>query len=198
MSPSSSGTALPTAIEERVVSKLFGDAHRLGWTHMTPSEHTRQYAIWVDDPEIGGVLEQFKLPDGTRHWIKDSVMHEYARALAGVGKFAKYAHSAALGPAELVRIALGQGWEVVPKSESIKPLQCLARRDEDLVRLFWGPAKDFKHLLWAALKSTDAQGAPRAHVLVVEPQTQPIPAGEKAHHARLAARCGFSVSHALV
>src|SRR5262249_25116959 len=142
--------------------------------------------------------EQFRVPGGTRHWIKDGPMKEYARALAGVGKFAKYASPSARGPSELARMALGDEWDAVPNSEGIKPLQCLARRDDDLVRLIWGPAKDFKHLLWAALKSTDVKGAPPALVLVIESQMQPIPAGEKAQHARLAARCGFTVSHVLV
>ena len=61
--------------------------------------------------------------------------------------------------------------------------------------LTWGPSKDLKHLVWAALNA-DASGDPREWVLVVTSTfTQPVTASDKAHQQRIARRCGLRLVH---
>jgi hypothetical protein len=185
---------LPWEVEESIVSRLFADMERLGWAGMTLPQRTSQYAIWIADREIGQRLAEFMTPERARVWIKDGPVKEYPRALAGSGKYAPLVNGSA-NIADIVRRALGADWTSDPTTLRVKTLRVEAHRDEDTVVLTWGPSKDLKHLVWAALNA-DASGDPREWVLVVTSTfTQPVTASDKAHQQRIARRCGLRLVH---
>lgn len=185
---------LPWKVEEAIVSRLFADMERLGWEGMTLPQRTSQYGEWIKDAEIGQKLSEWMTPELARVWIKDGPVKEYPRALAGVGKYAPLANGSA-GTADIVRRALGTGWTSDPATLSVKPLRIEAHGDDETVVLAWGPARDLKHLVWAALNA-DASGDPREWVLVVTGTfTRPVTAGDKAHQLRIARRCGLRLVH---
>lgn len=181
-------------VEEAIVSRLFSDMERLGWAGMTPRQRTSQYGEWIKDAEIGQKLAAWMTPERARVWIKDGPVKEYPRALAGVGKYAPLANGSA-NVVDLVQRALGTGWASDPTTLSIKPLRVEAFQGEETVVLAWGPARDLKHLVWAALNA-DASGDPREWVLVVTGTfTRPVTASDKAHQLRIARRCGLRLVH---
>lgn len=181
-------------VEEAIVSSLFADMERLGWEGMTPRQRTSQYGEWIKHPEIGQKLAEWMAPEEARVWIKDGPVKEYPRALAGVGKYAPLANGST-SFADLVQRALGAGWISDPATLSVKPLRVEAHHDEETVVLAWGPARDLKHLVWAALNA-EASGDSREWVLVVTGTfTRPVTASEKAKQLRIARRCGLRLVH---
>lgn len=190
--------ALPNEIEQRVVTRLFQDADHLDWAHLRPADRSAQYAKWVQDTEVGGRLTQFMTPEQARVWIKDGPMKEWARAVSGMGKYAPLVPQPGVTPAQLVHMALGPGWRVQDKTQRIKPLRVSAVCGEDEVTFTWGPERDLKHLVWAALQA-GANGAPTPWVLCVTSTfTTPVPANVRQAHLRLAARCGLRIAHVTV
>lgn len=185
--------ALPSRIEQDVVRCLYQDAQRLDWIHLSMSERRRQYAAWLEAPEVGGVLIQFLSREGARVWIKDGPMKEFARATAGVGRFASFVDQTGRGPAEMTKLALGAEWVVVDGSVGIKPLHCLAEREAEQRFLCWGPPKDFKHLLWAALSAATLDNQ-AARVVVVERVGQELRAAERRRFEQLCRRCSLEFS----
>lgn len=181
-------------VEEAIVSRLFADMERLGWEGMTPRQRTSQYGEWIKDAEIGQKLAEWMTPERARVWIKDGPVKEYPRALAGVGKYAPLANGSA-NVADLVQRALGAGWTSDPATLSVKPLRVEAHQGDETVVLAWGPARDLKHLVWAALNA-DASGDSREWVLVVTSTfTRPVTTSDKAHQLRIARRCGLRLVH---
>lgn len=177
-----------------VVRKVYEDAVRLDWEHCTHREHTEQYARWLNDPMVGGVLSQWMAPEDQRVWLKDGPLKEFSRALAGEGPFALYMNAHPRSPSEILLRALGGDWEVVLGSCTVKPLQCDARRGAQLVRIYWGPARDFKHLLWAALEQGYATPNRSHHVVVFDSATRPLTAPERQKLIAIAERCGLLFS----
>ena len=150
--------------------------------------------MWIADSEIGQRLAEFMTPERARVWIKDGPVKEYPRALAGVGKYAPLANGSD-NVADIVRRALGAGWTSDTATLRVKPLRVEAHRDGDTVVLTWGPSRDLKHLVWAALNA-DASGDPREWVLVVTGTfTRPVTASDKAHQLRIARKCGLRLVH---
>lgn len=189
---------LPSEIERRVVTRLFQDADHLDWANLPPGGRTAQYAKWVQDAEVGGCLTQFMTPEQARVWIKDGPMKEWARAVSGMGKYAPLVPRPGVTPDQLVHLALGPGWQVQDKTQRIKPLRVNAACGEDEVTVTWGPEKDLKHLVWAALQA-GANGDPTPWVLCVTSTfTTPVPANVRQAHLRLAARCGLRIAHVTV
>ncbi|SRR6266545_2193648 len=185
---------LPWEVEETIVSRLFTDMERLGWEGLTPRQRTSQYGQWISDPEVGGRLTGFMTPEHARVWIKDGPVKEYPRALAGVGKYAPLANGSG-GAADIVRRALGDEWIPDTATLRVKPLRVEAHHDEDAVVLAWGPGRDLKHLVWAALNA-DASGDPREWILAVTGSfTRPVTASDKSHQMRIARRCGLRIVH---
>lgn len=186
---------LPPDIEHRIVAKLYADAQRLDWLHVNQAEHKEQYASWLKEPSIGGVLFQFMTPERARVWIKDGPMKEYSRALAGAGKYARFVEKEPISAHLIIRASLGEEWSMVPGSQGIKPLHCAAKSHDRTIHVFWGPAKDFKHLLWAALLATDGRSMKEAQIVVVHSIEDPIISASKSRHIRLGLRCGIAVAH---
>jgi hypothetical protein len=190
--------AIPDGIEKRIVARLFQDAESLDWAHLSPPARSAQYAKWVQEPEVGGVLTKFMTPEQARVWIKDGPMKEWARAVSGIGKHASLVHRPGATAAQLVHRALGPGWDVSDGTQRIKPLRVNAIHDGEEVTFAWGPERDLKHLVWAALKA-GADGDPIPWVLCVTSTfTTPVPANVRQAHLRLAARCGLRINHVTI
>lgn len=179
---------IPERIGLEVAGRLYSDAQRLDWLHMSHTERRRQYATWLDALEVGGVLTQFLSREAARVWIKDGPMKEFARAMAGVGRFASLIGTANTSPDQIAKLSLGAECEVVPGSLGIKPLHCVVERPEGRHYLCWGPPKDFKHLLWAALNASDASGQP-AHVVITERVGDTLSTSNRRRFQRLCGRC---------
>lgn len=188
--------ALPEDVAAKVLRRVFTDMESLGWDGLPDDEKTKQYNLWVDDREVGGVLDQFN--DDPRHWIKDGPVKEWPRARIGVGSYAKYLPVKGGQIEQVVHLALGDEWAADLDSIAVKPLRVTAhlRFDErDPIVVTWAPAKDFKHLLWAAVNE-EAKGDAREWLLVVRATFEkPTPADVRSHHEHIAKRCGLRVKH---
>src|SRR4051812_15362145 len=103
MSPS-----VPASIRERVARRVYADANQFDWMYLTSADRTRQYSRWLDDPEVGGLLEPLLGRSGARLWLKDGPLHEYSRAVAGIGPYARFTASRATNAEQIVRGALGE------------------------------------------------------------------------------------------
>jgi hypothetical protein len=71
---------LPIAVKRQVQERLWSRADALDWHSMTVIEKTKQYGLWVTDPEIGGVLAGYIDARRVRTYLKDTLMKPYARA----------------------------------------------------------------------------------------------------------------------
>jgi hypothetical protein len=176
-----------------VVQRVYDDAQRLDWEHRSHREHTEQYARWIADPKVGGVLSEWMSPEEQRVWLKDGPMKEFARALAGEGAFATYLNDHPRSPKVVVARALGDGWSPVNGSSNVKPLRCEATNGVQTIRLMWGPARDFKYLLWAALEMWDANPNRVVSVAVFDTLTNPLNRPERDRLEKIAARCQIAV-----
>lgn len=185
--------AFPEGVERDVVRRLYEEAERLDWIHMPLNERRRQYAAWLEAPEIGGVLIQFLSREAARVWIKDGPMKEFARAVAGVGRFAPFVGNTGRGPAEMIQLSLGDDWTLVEGSFGIKPLHCLAEDKNERRFICWGPPKDFKHLLWAAIVAAESMNLV-ARIVVVERVGQEMRAADRKRFERFAVRCSLEFS----
>jgi hypothetical protein len=177
-----------------VIRTLYATAERLGWEHLPPQERSTQYARWVADPAVGGVLTRYMTSEQTRSWIKDGPMKEFARARRGTGRYAQYGQPSGTGPPNLVQAALGEGWTVVDGSLGDKPSHCRARRDDETAYVTWGTAPNFRHLVWAALRAAVETDAPAA-IVVTETTERPTPEADAAWQRRIAGRCGLRITH---
>jgi len=189
---------LSADVEKRVVAQLFADAHRLRWADLSVVERSIQYGIWVAEANVGGLLTDFMSASQARLWIKDGPMKEWARARSGVGKYATLMPGGGRTPEQLVRSALGENWQVDADSLRIKPLRVRAGQEGQEVIFTWGPERDFKHLVWAALQA-GANGDPTTWVLcLVDSFTKPVPTNVRQVHLRIAERCEFRLVHLTV
>jgi hypothetical protein len=179
----------------RIVRRLYADAQKSDWEHLSTSAKTAQYSTWIEHPEVGELLQQWMGAEEARVWIKDGPMKEYARALAGFGPFADYLDAHPRGPKAAISAAFGDGWSVVPESSGVKPLHCDAEKNDSRVRLYWGPMNDFKHLLWAALVAVDRAPALDTRIAVFHTVAHPTPRPKRMRHERIGRRCGFKVMH---
>ncbi|MFF3864250.1 hypothetical protein [Micromonospora sp. NPDC001898] len=188
--------AMPKDVEMDIVWILYADARELDWEHLTDTEKSASYDQWAQDPRFTDRLSLWvKTPQERRVWIKDGPMKEYARARNGVGKYAVALDSPTAEVSEHIRMALGPDWEANLDTLSIKPLRVLACRADETVNFAWAPAKDFKHLVWAALKA-QAYGDSDPWVLcVVSSFAKPIKREERLFHQKMGERCGLRVAH---
>jgi hypothetical protein len=186
---------IPEAIEFEIVTKLFSEAHSAGWTTFNSSQKTRQYQVWLADPSIGGRLSTFMSPDEARVWLKDGPMKEYSRSMFGLGKYAALVPSQPVTARDVVKAALGPGWTIVPDSQKIKPLtvRIYEAEEESIYTFAWGPPRDLKHLLWAAVSGQDD---PSTWILcITSPPTAATPKNLQLEHVRIGLRCDLRVLH---
>lgn len=186
-------SSLPPPVESEVVSYLYGQAAEVGWDTLTPQDRSRQYSRWIDDPNVGGVLIQFLSREDARVWIKDGPMKEYARSRSGLGKYATFVTGPVTKAADIVGRVLGTSWTPDVSTLDVKPLRCVARHGGNAVLVIWGPAKDFKHLVWAALKVAVADRNARIAMALVQTGGQAGQRAEKDFQQRIAVRCGIEL-----
>lgn len=186
-------TLLPGEQLAAVVTSLYADAARLGWETLPLKERTRTYSSWVEDVPVGGILKRYMTPEAARAWIKDGPMKEYSQARRGVGRYARFGRGGGTTPSDVVAFVLGVSAVLVPGSEGVKPLHCLARRGNADVYLTWGEATNFRNLLWAAL--TAAVNGTEAHIVVMEQPGRATTTAEVQSHKTYAAQCGLSAHH---
>lgn len=181
-------------LERKIVIRMFADAERHDWTHLNGDQRSAIYESWMNDPEIGGRLTEFKSPQGARVWIKEGPMKEYSRAKYGVGKYAEFVANP-IDASDLVARAMGGDWRIVPNTRKGKPLRVRIRAG-DLDRHFaWAPADQLKHLVWAAIR-TEALGDQTPWTLcLVGSFEKPTPADQRALDLRIGERCALEVTH---
>lgn len=180
---------LPAKQLAAIVTALYADADESGWTHLPPSERSRLYAQWVDDPRVGKILMKYMTPEQARSWIKDGPMKEYANARRGTGRYARFGRHGGTDAGDVASAALGSGAKVLDDSEGVKPPHCHAiDAAGEHAYLVWGHAKNFRHLIWAALCAAVTDKLP-AHVVVLEPPGHSTPTAESTAHRAMTSRC---------
>lgn len=187
-------TLLPREQLASVVTTLYADAEMLDWEHQPPAERTRQYARWIRDIRVGGILTRYMTAETARSWIKDGPMKEFGRARRGAGRYAEFGKATGTSPEDVVRHALGDSWHIVDGRVGVKPFHCEAIYADERAFVAWGPSANFRYLVWAALRwAVDHSG--RAVVVVTDLPERPTAESEAALHQKLAERCGLEVAH---
>ncbi|MSO38403.1 MAG: hypothetical protein EXQ69_09175 [Acidimicrobiia bacterium] len=180
---------LPNALEIEVVRRLYEDAQRLDWLHLSMAARRVQYVRWVENPAVGGVLTQFVPASAARVWIKDGPMKEFSRACAGVGRFASFVPNSGHTPEEVLRASLGSDWVPSPGSIGVKPLHCTAESGAARQFVCWGRPGDYKHLLWAAIRAAEFRVG-KARIVLIESLGHELRGDRRQEFKRLAVRCG--------
>lgn len=188
-------TAIPAAQLSAVITAIYRDADSAGWPTLSPQDRSAWYGKWLDDPQVGGILQRYLTPEAARSWIKDGPMKEYANALRGMGRYAAYGRTGGTTHIDIAFVALGQGAVVVPDTAGVKPAHCEAT-DPSGTRsyLAWGTSSNFRNLLWAALRASVLNGMP-AHVVILEPPGAATPTALVQEQEALAKRCAVSVHY---
>jgi hypothetical protein len=187
-------TLLPREQLASVVRALYVDAEELDWEHLPPAGRSRQYARWIADDRVGGVLARYMTIEAARSWIKDGPMKEFSSARRSAGRYAEFGHVAGTSPEDVVHHALGEDWRVADGRVGVKPFHCEAVNTGERAFVAWGPAAKFRHLVWAAVRwGVDHSG--RAVIVVTDLPERPTPEEEVAWHKKVAARCGLEVAH---
>lgn len=186
---------IPTVQLGNVVKALYEDAQAKDWVHMPVRERSQTYNAWVEDPRVGLILTNYMTPEAARAWIKDGPMKEYARALRGVGRYAKYGNQGGTTAHDFIQAALGEEWMLVEGTEGVKPFHAQAINQTDtLAYLAWGEARNFKNLVWAALRASVDLGID-SHVIVAEPPGTAIAREVADAQLAIAERCGLSLHY---
>ena len=180
---------LPAKQLAAIVTALYADADNSGWTHLHPTERTRQYGRWIDDPRVGKILTKYMTPEQARSWIKDGPMKEYANARRGTGRYARFGRQGGTSALDVVHVALGKDAKVLDGSEGVKPPHCYAiDATDDRAYVVWGPATNFRNLLLAALRAAVIDEMP-AHIVVLEPPGHSTSTSESTVHRAMTDRC---------
>lgn len=162
-------TLVPEAQLADVITALYDDAHAQDWVHMSPGDRSRAYSAWVDNDRVGGVLTRYMTPEAARAWIKDGPMKEYGRAIRGTGRYARFGRTGGTSADDIISTALGAGWQVIAGTEGVKPFHAEAEsQDGQTAYVVWDESRNFKNLVWAALRASVESAAP-AHIVVTEP-----------------------------
>lgn len=178
-----------------VVTALYEDAHAKNWTHLSPRDKSQAYSAWVEDERVGGVLTKYMTPEAARAWIKDGPMKEYGRALRGAGRYARFGDSGGTTADDIIRAVLGEGWRLVEGSAGVKPFHAQATDGEGKkAYLAWDEGRNFKNLIWAALRASVELGIP-GHVVVTEPPGAPTAREAADSQDSIAKRCGLGLHH---
>ena len=188
-------TLVPEAQLARVVTVLYEDAQTKNWTHLPPRDRSHVYSAWVDDARVGGILTKYMTPEAARAWIKDGPMKEYSRALRGAGRYARFGKSGGTTPQDVIRSALGSGWHLVEGTEGIKPFHAQAANEEGAsAYLAWDVGRNFKNLVWAALRAS-VELSVAGHVVVMQPPGAATARDVADRQAAIVKRCGLTLHH---
>lgn len=186
-------TLLPEEQLTAVVTALYSDADDKNWETLSLADKTGMYSAWVLDARVGGILTNYMTADKARSWIKDGPMKEYTRASRGAGRYASFGRQGGTDADAVVRAALGVHATVVPNTEGVKPLHCLAETsDGTTCYVAWGESRNFRNLLWAALRASEEDGFP-GHMVVTEAPGCVTPSEAVKRHQALADRCDLHI-----
>jgi hypothetical protein len=182
-----------------VTTHVYAQMVAMDWAQIPDSDRTKAYQTWTGDSLVGGRLRPFLgTDDSIRVWLKNGPIKEYPRAIYGLGKYAKCVTNPAGSVQSLVVKALGPGWVANLETLKVKPLSVIIHREDresEEQRFTWGPTKDFKHLVWAAVKD-QANGDPLPRVLcLVDTFASPASTTDKAFHGRVGSLLGITVKH---
>jgi hypothetical protein len=180
---------------DAVVKALYDEADRLGWEHLSLQRRTVLYDAWVIDPQIGAVLTGFMSAETARSWIKDGPMKEYRRARQGAGRYARFGSGQGPSAAQIVAHAAGRGAVLVGDTLGVKPFHCMASTDAGSTFVTWGEARNYRHLVWAALSHLADNPANSAVVVITETMAEPTSVAEKAMQRVIAERCSLELKY---
>jgi hypothetical protein len=68
---------VPSDIRNQVRDRVWRQAREMGWIEMSLPDKATQYAHWVADPEVGGLLAKFMEPRAIRVYLKDTIVKQY-------------------------------------------------------------------------------------------------------------------------
>lgn len=185
---------IPDEQLKQVVTAIYDAAEDAGWENLSLRDRSRMYGDWVEALNVGEVLTRYMTPEAARSWIKDGPMKEYARANRGAGRYAEFGRQGGTEVIDVVRVALGPMAEIEDESERVKPFRCYARTADSRALVTWGGGRNFKDLLWAALK-TAAEEKLAAHIVVMEPPGVTTSASDRAKHEALTRRCDLGLHY---
>jgi hypothetical protein len=186
---------LPRDLVDEVVVAIYAAADLLDWDHLPASAKTQRYDEWVRDASIGGVLARYMSSENARSWIKDGPMKEYSRARVGAGRYAKFGSALGPTPEQLARHALGSSAMVAEKSFGTKPFHCLAVSSSTTTYVVWGSAKNVRHLVWAAINHLAKNPTHEASIVIMETLEHPTTNSDRTRNARIAERCGITITY---
>ncbi|MFD4354292.1 hypothetical protein ACFWPX_17185 [Nocardia sp. NPDC058518] len=189
---------IPANIEMEVVRLIYAEGGEEA-RNLKDIERTQLYQSWTSDKRIGGRLLPFLgTDDNIRVWIKNGPMKELSRARSGVGKYKDLVANPTASVDLLVEKALGAGWTVNADSLQVKPLRVLIQREDDEAdeRWFaWGPGRDFKHLVWAEIKTRAGFDQHPWVLCLVDTFANRPRSEDEAFNQRIADRLGLIVRH---
>ncbi|MFI0908944.1 PIN domain-containing protein [Streptomyces abikoensis] len=186
---------LPPEAREKVLFEIYRQAHEMDWDFLSNTERSNQYRQWVEDPEVGGVLQSFMTEQKARVWIKDVPMREYARAQEGFGQYAPYTVMRFRGPDEVVKSACGPEWDVEPDSMGEKPMHCYATNGTTTRYVCWGHPRTFRDLIGAALNKTIESKERPAIVVTTRDGDTAVTTEEQHQQTQLAERSGIDLEY---
>lgn len=188
-------TLLPEEQLTSVVTAIYDDADRKNWSAASPADRTRIYSGWVEDPRVGGILTRYMSPEQARSWIKDGPMKEYSRASRGTGRYARFGRQGGTSHRDVARAVLGETAKVVAGTEGVKPLHCRASTPVGPdTYIAWGDARNFRDLVWAALRVSVEQHL-TCHVVITEPPGRVTTSEDVKVQQAIADRCGLELHH---
>jgi hypothetical protein len=186
--------SLPKDIRDDVLTVLYRHVGTLPWMTMTGRMKSRYYTEWIEDPAIGGQLADYQTAENMRVWLKDGPLKEYARAIEGVGSYARYTTRRLSTPDEFLQDVLGKGWQVIPDSVGEKPMHCQTTNGHTVRYLCWGGQRTFRDLVWAAVnQAVRLKSLPIIVVYTLDGEL--IPASQQEQQRAIAEHCGVELRY---
>lgn len=170
---------IPAALREVLVARITEDADEADWDHLSQAHKTAQLSRWVDNPEIGGVLQPLVGGEADlRVWIKEVALKMRSRR----GKPTA---------AEVIG-ALYQGSAIVEEhSIGFKPHHCVVVWDGSRHYVCWDVDSNARNLFWAAVNScVDDPNLEAAVVAFIAHGASMTPAHRRKRFEDVAGRCG--------
>ncbi len=193
--PTQSTNEIPLPVRRQVATLLYREAISMDWELRNNDEKDAQYTRWVDDPEIGGRIAQYRPLSKVRVWIKDTPMKEFDRALEGIHEiYSDCAEQGYAGPQEILEKAGLDGWTVKPGSVGEKPMHVTARSGQAERYVCWGKSEKFNDLITAALHQAFLSGGTPLIVVSSRPDAL-VSEALRDEHVMKGERCGFNVVH---
>jgi hypothetical protein len=149
-------------VKRQVQERLWEKADALDWASMTVIERTKQYGLWVSDPEIGGVLAGYLDARRVRTYMKDTLMKPYARQRMS----------------DITRALDALGLETMPPVLERYERPHGVRLEDGVIS--WGKADDWKLVLLAAHERAFARNVPIRGVVLLPPLSRFVTAASRA------------------